>query len=1008
MVQGKRGWFLMRNRKDNQTEGIFEIGEGKMEELAINAKKRIKRSWIRNTAICAIFFILAALIPIAGGCSSKTDKPNPPENTPSTASLHEQRIGDLKSMLAQAPSLSPQEIRDGLTQANVDLSDLNSKLEEEFQKTTDILTNLNLPDKQKIHENVVSKYEDGKNRLNQAIEETITSGDPDIQARTANLSSLLGELSPEEEAQQPLGTELPSKMIERDPVPPVLGANIAPAYLYGTPNLTPSTLPPVDPTPEDLAPTLDAQQRDDIIAKAAELNNDPIKIYEWVRNNIDFEPYYGSKKGASETLAQMAGNDMDTASLLISLYRVSQIPARYVTGVIEITAEQAMKWTCVETPEAAQKLFASGGVPIQGVIEGGKLSKFRLTHTYTEAYLSYTNYRGAEAGEGPKKWVALDGSYKEYELAKSPASQIAFTGSVEAFVEELQQSGCINEAEGTLNSLPTEQWQNYIADYQARVNDFVEQQGSDHSWQELFLDQMNIVESLPGILSPVLPYQVLQAQSEYYEIPSQDRYRIRLGISRSSDNQPLLSHILETAAMDPDGYSIYFKAASEGDISIVNSYDSLEHVPAYLVQMAPVLTDSAGNPLEEQTQDTLGMGQECRLDVSVEIPGMQPSEQSDVIIAGTPMSLTFSNGIKTRDTMVSWHDKIAALVTQLESAQANQSGTIDPRNLLHLLLASVGDSYLYQSQAADAWAGNAANIRVIQDISYARSFLGLSVQQVLGTTTSVDLGGQGLDVDRDSQICVSRKDSNSFRAFCMITGMLKSGLEAKVFQQLLGQPGGQSVELESVSTTGLHDYSLKNNQQIVYLGPGHENNLNKISCSPQIKSQLSDYINQGMEIFIPTSEYDLPYWKGWAYSINDPKTGSGAYIIQGGTAGGEVDLQQAELIGGSWVYSLAETIFCAITEAEVSEVWLMPAFAMIGYSYELGIIQLASLAPSGADYYTAAVLLTAITGVIIATTLVLGATIVGTMCAALIGLVASAALLMLPAMLSAYVWENGT
>ena len=40
------------------------------------------------------------------------------------------------------------------------------------------------------------------------------------------------------------------------------------------------------PTADDLAETIEVQFTDDIKAKAAELNNNPVKIYEWVRNNI--------------------------------------------------------------------------------------------------------------------------------------------------------------------------------------------------------------------------------------------------------------------------------------------------------------------------------------------------------------------------------------------------------------------------------------------------------------------------------------------------------------------------------------------------------------------------------------------------------------------------------------------------------------------------------------------------------------------------------------------------
>ena len=78
------------------------------------------------------------------------------------------------------------------------------------------------------------------------------------------------------------------------------------------------------------------------IKELAESLNSVIEIYEYVRNNINFEAYYGSRKGAVGTLDQMAGNDIDQASLLISLLRYKGIPARYVRGTIEIPVEKVM------------------------------------------------------------------------------------------------------------------------------------------------------------------------------------------------------------------------------------------------------------------------------------------------------------------------------------------------------------------------------------------------------------------------------------------------------------------------------------------------------------------------------------------------------------------------------------------------------------------------------------------------------------------------------------------
>ena len=78
--------------------------------------------------------------------------------------------------------------------------------------------------------------------------------------------------------------------------------------------------------------------------EAAELNNHPLTIHNWVRNNIEYLPTYGSIQGSDLTLLSKRGNAFDTASLLIALYRAANIPARYVYGTVELQVDQAMNW----------------------------------------------------------------------------------------------------------------------------------------------------------------------------------------------------------------------------------------------------------------------------------------------------------------------------------------------------------------------------------------------------------------------------------------------------------------------------------------------------------------------------------------------------------------------------------------------------------------------------------------------------------------------------------------
>ena len=77
---------------------------------------------------------------------------------------------------------------------------------------------------------------------------------------------------------------------------------------------------------------------------AAGLSYDPTKIYEYVRNYIDYEDYFGSKKGAHLTLLEGSGNSFDQSALLVALLRASGYAPQYKYGAALFTYTQLTKW----------------------------------------------------------------------------------------------------------------------------------------------------------------------------------------------------------------------------------------------------------------------------------------------------------------------------------------------------------------------------------------------------------------------------------------------------------------------------------------------------------------------------------------------------------------------------------------------------------------------------------------------------------------------------------------
>ncbi|RDH42212.1 DUF6531 domain-containing protein [Zooshikella ganghwensis] len=165
---------------------------------------------------------------------------------------------------------------------------------------------------------------------------------------------------------------------------------------------------------EDLGESYEVQLTDEIKQLAKSLDYSPIKILEYVTNTIDFDLDLYSVKGAEATLLSKRGGATDQASLLIALLRASNIPSRYVKGriVLDHFREGHPYWyKSIHSVEAAS-LAQTFGNTVYSLGNG----KYELSHVWVEACLPYGNYRGTGNDNSGMRWLALDSSFKHYEL----------------------------------------------------------------------------------------------------------------------------------------------------------------------------------------------------------------------------------------------------------------------------------------------------------------------------------------------------------------------------------------------------------------------------------------------------------------------------------------------------------------------------------------------------------------------------------------------------------------
>ncbi len=141
------------------------------------------------------------------------------------------------------------------------------------------------------------------------------------------------------------------------------------------------------------------------------LQNDPLLMFDYVHNHIDYVPYYGALKGSTLTLLDGSGNGFDQAALLIALLRASGYTADFVHGKMTFPAaqfDQLASWLGVDQDEQTMaNVFYQNGIDVTWHSETSIIPKrvwVRLTidgnvYLLDPAFKAYTTTSGIDLGQ---------------------------------------------------------------------------------------------------------------------------------------------------------------------------------------------------------------------------------------------------------------------------------------------------------------------------------------------------------------------------------------------------------------------------------------------------------------------------------------------------------------------------------------------------------------------------------------------------------------------------------
>ena len=288
------------------------------------------------------------------------------------------------------------------------------------------------------HNAVYARYLDTVNRLFAALDGLAPPEDAEegladealqerVRAAISSAAPLLGELTARPPRKILRNSLLPYRPSDYSARLPQLEPAIVPSYAMTTAPATAS---------DDLASTLDAPLSQEILAQAKALDYDYIRIFDFVRGQVQTEWYAGAMKGATGTLRQMRGNDIDQASLLLALLRASGLPSRYVHGVIELPIESIQASLALDTAGQALKLLSKAGIAYTPQIRGGRIAAVHIEHSWLSVYMPYSNYRGAVVDSAGKSWLPLFPALKANSHQPSTRVLDAMGYDVDAAIDE--------------------------------------------------------------------------------------------------------------------------------------------------------------------------------------------------------------------------------------------------------------------------------------------------------------------------------------------------------------------------------------------------------------------------------------------------------------------------------------------------------------------------------------------------------------------------------------------
>lgn len=754
---------------------------------------------------------------------------------------------------------------------------------------------------QERQDEMVDNYRENMDRLLENIVKIKVTADKDKRLEVVMEARKHLESKQLKRSQQPFDpNNLPfkSQQPNKDNKPKITEQEFIQAGLYNTPliqtaalgDFTYGNLVGAD-NPAYLAETVEVTVTQAIKDKAAELNYDPVQIYHWVLNNVDWLPTWGAMQDADVTLGSLKGNSFDISSLLIALLRASGIPSRYVHGAIDVAEDKYRNWIGgFNDIDAAGNFASSGGIPTTAIIDGGKIKTIRMEHIWVEAAIDYAPSRGAKNIDADA-WVQMDPSFKQY-AHNDGIDPIQISGiDIPDVINTFIQSGSVNAQENQVAGFDSTIIVAANQQIKSSVETYVKNNLENPKMFDVVGGRNTIIQTFPNLPSS-LSNPIVVIGKRYSNIPPALQNRIEISLGVDIFGEPLNKSVYAWPEMNNHKVTLSYNPATladeeallsfipDGDLQDISQLP--ENISSYLINVIPELKVDG---VVRYVGSALRLGEEIDLSYNIIRAGQSVENFRSPVIAGSYQALTTIGGSISSTQL----QRVENRLTETENILASN----DPLQLSQLKREDgLGDMFYAGALSYFSQMIILNHVGSVIEGSHTSLLPSMGtygyvpkVNYFFGFPSSISPGGIEVDLDVISSASANTdNDAVKLKNFMLLTGLAASGLENEGPEQMFTTT---TEPADGVSAVKLLSLASQAGQSIYHITASNKDLiLSKLNLDVDVISEITASLNYGKEVYTHTDNLTVNGWTGAGYVIFDPVVGDGAYKISGGLNGG--------------------------------------------------------------------------------------------------------------------------